>query len=251
MAQRELANSALALKRSNEELQHFAYVAAHDLRSPLQATNAVAQLMAKRFGDKLGPDGNELVAYITDGVNRMARLVDDLLIFAKAGDLSDAPACPVPMAEVVGKSLTNLDAEIQATGARITFDPLPTIVARETQMLQLMQNIVGNALKYRGADPAVVHISGAQKDTQWIFSVRDNGVGIDPKYAQDVFQPFKRLHGPEYQGSGIGLATCKKIVAAYGGRIWVESEAGKGATFFFTIPMEEDQDIQPPQSASA
>ncbi len=241
-----LAASTLALQRSNEDLEHFAHVAAHDLRSPLHSAQVMAQLLARRFGDRLGPEGEDVVTSITDGMNRMSRLVDDLLIFAQAGAQageSDLSAEPTPIPDVLAKVLRNLDAEIEATGARITCDSLPTVTARETQMLQLIQNIIGNAIKYRGEAPPRIHVSCQQIDSEWVFSVHDNGAGIEAQYLEEVFKPFKRLHGPEYEGSGIGLATCRKIVTAYGGRIWVESEVGRGSTFFFTMPVAEKRGV--------
>jgi PAS domain S-box-containing protein len=235
-SERALTDSADALRRANEELQLFAYTASHDLRSPLSSVNAMAQLLSKRFADQLGEQGKEVAGFIAGAAGRLTRLIDDILSFANAGEVNRGPALPVDLNQVLERTLANLADEIKETGALVESDPLPSVLAHETPMLQMFQNLLGNALKYRGDAPPRVLISAGESGTECVISVKDNGIGIAPPYAEEIFKPFKRLHGPEYPGSGIGLASCKKIAAAYGGRIWVTSEAGKGSTFFFSVP---------------
>jgi PAS domain S-box-containing protein len=235
-AEHELAQSALALQRSNDELQQFAFAASHDLRSPLRSVNSMAQLIAKRFGDKLGKEGGEMISYITAGANSMARLVEDLLTLANASHIDRDAAHMVCVQGAFDAARNNLMAEVQATGATITSAPLPFLAVRDTHLILMFQNILSNSLKYCGPLPPKIHVSAEQNGAEWIISVTDNGIGIDPRYTEQIFQPFKRLHGPEYEGSGIGLSTCKKIVTGYGGRIWVESQVGKGSTFLFSLP---------------
>ena len=235
----DLAESAAALKRSNEELQQFAFAASHDLRSPLNSVNSIAQLLARRFGQALGRDGNEMIGYITEGVGRMSRLVEDLLALALASRMAEDVTRPTSMEDAFQAALQGLSAEIQKSGAAITSTTLPLVAAHTTHVVQVMQNILGNALKYRGTETPRIEVSAARDGAEWIVSVKDNGIGFEAKYADQIFQPFKRLHGHEYEGSGIGLSTCKKIVSVYGGRIWAVAEPGKGATFFFTLPAWE------------
>jgi light-regulated signal transduction histidine kinase (bacteriophytochrome) len=235
-SERALTDSADALRRANEELQLFAYTASHDLRSPLNSVNTMAQLLSRRFSDQLGEQGREVIGLIAGAAGRMTRLIDDILSFANAGEVNRGPTHPVALTQVLERTLANLEDEIKETEAVVESDPLPSVLAHETPMLQMFQNLVGNALKYRGDAPPRVLVSAAESGTECVISVKDNGMGIAPEYAEEIFKPFKRLHGPEYPGSGIGLASCKKIAAAYGGRIWVESEPGKGSTFFFSLP---------------
>ncbi len=237
--QKRLTDTVSMLKRSNEELEQFALVASHDLRSPVRSLSTVAQLLSRRFSDGLGPEGTRLVGYLSDGATRMARLVDDLLAFSKA-DIDESPTEPVHMDQIIEEALANLDAEIKQSGARIVCSALPVVRAHRTRMLQIVQNLIGNALKYRGADAPVIEISAVPNGAEWLFSIRDNGMGIDPKFLEEIFKPFKRLHGSEYVGSGIGLATCKKIITTYGGRLWAESEQNCGSTFLFTLPAYDE-----------
>jgi PAS domain S-box-containing protein len=234
---RELAESADALRRANEELQQFAYIASHDLRAPLNSMNTMADLLAQRFPDQLGSPGRELVDFITDSGRRMSRLIDDILAFANASQSNLSAPLPVSLDQALKRALANLESEIQESGARISSDSLPSVLAHETPVLQMFQNLIGNALKYRTDKPPQVLISAVLGGPECTVSVRDNGIGIEPEYIEEIFKPFKRLHGPNYPGSGIGLASCRKIAAAYGGRIWVESEPGKGSTFFFSLPL--------------
>jgi PAS domain S-box-containing protein len=239
-SERQLQDAVTALRYSNEELQAFVSAASHDLRSPLNTIKGMAELLSWKFSDQLGDKGKELVGYINKGVTRMTQLLEDLLSFARASHFDAASAKPLPLNNALTASLSNLSGEIAESAAAITSDPLPVVAVHEAHMVQLLQNLIGNALKYRSQHPRI-HVSAEQRDGEWIIGVTDNGIGIDRAYAEQIFQPFKRLHGEEYPGSGIGLASCRKIVEGYGGRIWVETEPGRGSTFFFTMPLTEAQ----------
>ena len=242
----EKANNALALQandleRSNAELEQFAYVASHDLQEPLRMITGYTQLLAKRYGDKLDQDASEYINYAVEGAKRMQRLIHDLLDYSRVGTRGNEFA-PADCQAIVTETLRTLQPAIQESAATVTYDSLPTVMGDESQLLQLFQNLIGNAIKYRGSKPPVVQVSCKQEGEHWLFSVRDNGIGIDPKYAERIFVIFQRLHGrDQYAGTGIGLAVCKKIVERHGGKIWVESELGKGATFYFTIPMNGER----------
>ncbi len=236
-AEQELAQKVEELSRSNEELGQFAYIASHDLQEPLRMVASYTQLLSRRYTGKLDKDADEFIAYAVDGANRMQRLIQDLLTFSRVGtkinDLRD-----ISSEDALRRALMNLQRAIDDSGAVVTHDPLPTVLADETQLVQLFQNLVGNAIKYQGPGIPRVHISaqksGGEKST---FSVRDNGLGIDPKYFERIFGMFQRLHKrDEFDGTGIGLAICKKVVERHGGSISVESEPGKGSTFHFTVP---------------
>ncbi len=225
------------LKRSNQELEQFAYVASHDLQEPLRAVTSYTQLLSQRYQGKLDAKADKWIAYIVDGATRMQQLINDLLAYSRVGtkgkefQLTDGNA-------VVRQTLANLQVAIAEKGAAVTHDPLPAIMADAGQLVQLLQNLVGNAIKFCGSDVPHVHIYAVQKDADWVFAVRDNGIGISPEYAERIFLIFQRLHSRrEYAGTGIGLAICKRIVERHGGRIWVESQLGEGATFYFTIPI--------------
>lgn len=225
------------LRESNEQLKHFVAAAAHDLRSPLNSVNAIAQLLTARFTDQLGGEGNQLLGYITKGITRMSHFLTDLLEYAHASHFERDVSAPASLDEALRQALENLRAEIEASGAEVTAERLPTVAASETHLVQLMQNLIGNAIKYRSGDAPRVKVSAERNGTAWTVRVSDNGVGIDPQYAEDIFKPFRRLHGEDLPGSGIGLATCQRIVAGYGGCIWVESQPAHGSTFFVTLPM--------------
>jgi PAS domain S-box-containing protein len=225
------------LKRSNDELQQFANVASHDLQEPLRMVASYTQLLAKRYRGRLDADADEFIAYAVDGCNRMQRLIEDLLTYSRAGTNGEA-LHEISSKNALDEALTNLRATIEESGAVVTHDWLPAITADDTQVAQVFQNLIGNAVKYRGAEVPQVHVS-AKKDghNEWIFSVRDNGLGIEPRYFERIFILFQRLHGRnEFKGTGIGLAICKKIVERAGGRIWVESQLKKGSTFYFSVP---------------
>jgi light-regulated signal transduction histidine kinase (bacteriophytochrome) len=225
------------LERSNRELEHFAYVASHDLQEPLRAISSFSQLLGKRYHGRLDSDANEFIDFIVGGATRMQTLIDDLLAFSRIGTRGQ-PFAPVDCDAVIEAAKTNLDAAIAESGAVITHDALPTVPADRTQVMQLFQNLFSNAIKFRRRDePPRIHVSAARQDGAWRFSVCDNGIGIDRVYFDRIFVMFQRLHAREaYPGTGIGLAICKKIVERHSGRIWVESSAGHGSTFLFTIP---------------
>ena len=228
---------SVELKRSNDELQQFAYIAAHDLQEPLRMVASYTQLLAKRYKGRLDSDADEFIAYAVDGAHRMQLLIGDLLAYCRVGT-TGKELRETSSEAALEQALLNLEGAIQESGVVVTHDPLPTVIADGAQLVQLFQNVVGNAIKYRSAELPRVHVSAKKNGgNEWIFSMRDNGLGIDPKYFEKIFVMFQRLHGrEEFSGTGIGLAVCKKIAARHGGRMWVESEPGKGSTFYFALP---------------
>ena len=237
-----LAKTVEELKRSNDDLQQFAYVSSHDLQEPLRMVSSYTQLLAKRYKGRLDSDADEFIAFAVDGCNRMQGLIQDLLAYSRAGTI-EKKLREVPSENALQKALINLRAAIKQSGAVVTHDTLPAITTDETQFTQIFQNLVGNAIKYRRAEDPRVHVSAARNDgNEWTFSVRDNGLGIDPQYFERIFVLFQRLHGrDEFEGTGIGLAVCKRIVERLRGRIWVESQLEKGSTFYFTLPDTEEK----------
>jgi PAS domain S-box-containing protein len=236
-AQDALTQKAAELAFSNKELEQFAYVASHDLQEPLRMVASYTTLLAKRYKGKLDTDADEFIGFAVDGAKRMQGLIQDLLAYSRVGTRGKDLA-PTDCETVLADSLQVLKFAIQDASATVTHDELPTVVADETQLGQLFQNLIGNALKYRNSKAPVIHF-GARRDREsWIFSVHDNGIGIDLQYADRIFVIFQRLHTrEEYPGTGIGLAVCKKIVERHGGRIWLDSELSKGSTFYFSIPV--------------
>jgi PAS domain S-box-containing protein len=241
LIERELQRHAEELERSNAELEQFAYVASHDLQEPLRIVASYTQLLSRRYQDKLDSDANEFIEFIVDAATRMQKLINDLLSYSRVGTRGQGFAAN-DLNKVLESALKNLDLRIQDSDATVTCDDLPTVMVDGRQFLQLFQNLIGNALKFRADAPPTVHVGVTQQDGEYIFSVRDNGIGIDPQYAERIFQVFQRLHGKgEYPGTGIGLAICRKIVERHGGRIWVESRSGAGSTFYFTIPIQREE----------
>ncbi len=227
-----------ALQRSNDELRQFAYVASHDLQEPLRTVASFTQLLVSRYRDLGDAEADEFVSLIVDGVERMSVLIHDLLEYSHTGVQKTLPSEPASAEGALGEVLFSLSASIQESGATITHDPLPEVWLESRSLVQLLQNLIGNAIKYRGQDPLYVHVSAELKGDEWLFSVRDNGIGIAPQYHGRIFGIFKRLHGKEIPGTGIGLAICQRIVEWHGGKIWVDSELGSGAVFHFTLAKE-------------
>jgi signal transduction histidine kinase len=236
-AEKSLQLTLLELERSNSELQQFAYVASHDLQEPLRMISSYVQLLERRYKSKLDDDADEFIAYAVDGAKRMQGLINGLLQLSRLGT-SGSSLGTVDCEVVLEQARANLQASIAECCAQVTHGPLPTVKADSMQLVQLFQNLIGNAIKFRGTGTQSIHVSAEPKNGKWLFSVRDSGIGIDPEHSDRIFGIFQRLHGRgEYPGTGIGLAICKKIVESHGGQIWVDSEPGKGATFFFTLPM--------------
>jgi light-regulated signal transduction histidine kinase (bacteriophytochrome) len=241
-AHEALEVKAKELERSNEELQQFAYVASHDLQEPLRMVSSYTQLLARRYGDKLDGDAHEFMDFIVDGAARMKQLIEDLLAYSRVGTRGRMLA-PTDSGAALAKALANLRGAQEASGAQVSHDAMPEVVADSGQLTQVFQNLIGNAMKFRGEEPPRIQVGAQAREKVWVFSVRDNGIGFDPQYADRIFLVFQRLHNrAEYPGTGIGLAICKKIVDRHGGRIWVDSHPGTGSTFFFTIPEKEGSD---------
>ena len=228
------------LARSNSELQQFAYVASHDLQEPLRMVSSYTQLLQRRYGDRLDGDAREFMAFIVDGATRMKQLIEDLLAYSRVGTRGKELK-RIPAQDALDRALVNLRLAIESSGAQVTRDPLPEVLADDTQLTQLFQNLVGNAIKFKKPEePIRVHVGVSDGGAEWRFSVSDNGIGIEAQYYQRIFMVFQRLHTrDEYPGTGIGLAICKKVVDRHRGRIWVESAPGKGSTFHFTLPKNQ------------
>jgi PAS domain S-box-containing protein len=240
-AQEDLTNQAQELARSNSDLQQFAYVASHDLQEPLRMVISYIQILADRYKGKLDADSEECIEFAVEGALRMRQLITGLLAYSRLSNARQ-PLTQTDLADVLKDVVANLEVAIQESGTVVTVDELPTIMADPLQMSQLFQNLIGNAITFRGEKAPHIQVSAKLQESHWLFSVADNGIGIKPEHYERIFIIFQRLHDRmQYKGTGMGLAICKKIVARRGGRIWVESELGKGSTFFFTIP------IFPPQ----
>jgi len=242
-AEQELERTAAELARSNDELQQFAYVASHDLQEPLRMVSSYCQLLKRRYQGKLDAAADEFIDYAVDGAARMEKLISDLLAYSRISTRGQ-PFKPTPTEAVLERVLANLRLAIQEAGARITHDPLPVVSADDSQLVQLLQNLISNAIKFHSPDTPRVHIAAEPRGASWSFSVRDNGIGIEPRHLQRIFGVFERLHpSTEYSGTGIGLAICRRIVQRHGGRLWVESEPGRGSVFIFTLPMQNDKGL--------
>jgi PAS domain S-box-containing protein len=231
----ELAKANDELANSNAELEQFAYVASHDLQEPLRMITSFTQLLVSRYRGNLDTDADEFIHFIADGAKRMSALINDLLEYSRVGTRG-RQLSPTDCSTVFELACNNLRVAIEEAGATITSDPLPKVMGDEIQLLQLFQNLIGNAVKFRGEQPVKVHVSVERQKGKWLFRISDNGIGIEPQHAERIFIIFQRLHNrSQYAGTGIGLAICKKIVERHGGRIWVESEPGAGATFCFLL----------------
>jgi light-regulated signal transduction histidine kinase (bacteriophytochrome) len=237
--ERKVEERTTELVRSNNELEQFAYIASHDLQEPLRMVTSYVQLISKRYKDKLDNDANEFIDYIVNGTKHMQTLLHDLLEYSRVGT-KGKPFELTDMKASLNIAISNLNKHIEESRAEISCGNLPGVYADETQIVQVFQNLIDNAIKFCGGKPPHIHISSEWKKTEWVISVSDNCMGIDPKHFDRIFIMFKRLHpGDKYPGTGIGLAVCKKIVERHGGRIWVESGPGKGSTFYFTIPVKD------------
>jgi PAS domain S-box-containing protein len=249
-AEDKLHQTLNELARSNAELERFAYVASHDLQEPLRMVASFVQLLAERYQGQLDADADEFIRFAVDGAQRMHQLINDLLAYSRISTRGRSLE-PTDAGAVLDDALWNLNYAIEEASATVTHDPLPTVLADHTQLLQIFQNLIGNAIKFRGEVPPVVHISAQAENAQqgnegnppfphpafFVFSVRDNGIGIAPEYHDRIFGVFQRLHTrTEYPGTGIGLAICRRVIERHGGRIWVESQFGQGTTFYFTLP---------------
>jgi PAS domain S-box-containing protein len=239
-AEAHLLQKMKELNRSNEELGQFAYIASHDLQEPLRMVASYTQLLSKRYKGKLDSNAEEYIAFAVDGASRMQRLIQDLLAFSRIGTKGKDPS-DISSEEALKQALINLRGAIEESGALVTHGPLPTVMADETELIQLFQNLVGNAIKYQNPGVPRVHIAAAKNGSKkWMFSVQDNGLGIDPQYFERIFGMFQRLHKrEEFAGTGVGLAICKKIVERHGGSISVESQPGHGSTFRFAFAESE------------
>jgi PAS domain S-box-containing protein len=238
-AEEDLQKMLAELERSNQELEQFAYVASHDLQEPLRMVASYTELLAKRYQDRLDQDAKQFIAFAVDGAIRMQRLIQDLLKYSRVMTHAQSPA-PTDAQAVFREALTNLKTAISEAGAVVTHDALPMVWADATQLTQVFQNLVGNAIKFHGDEPPRVHVSATLHGDDWVFAVADNGIGIESQYFDRIFLIFQRLHpASRYAGTGIGLALCQRIVHRHGGRLWVESTLGQGATFYFSLRRQE------------
>ncbi len=240
-AQTNLTKLVSELKISNKELEQFAYVASHDLQEPLRMITSFTQLLEKRYKGQLDSDADDYIGFVVDGAHRMKDLIDDLLEFSRLN--TEVREFELVIMEIALEDvLRNLKPAIKEHNARITHDYLPNIMGDHVQIIQLLQNLIGNAIKFKGNNPPDIHISAKDNEDEWLFSISDKGIGIDKNHQKQIFSIFKRLHTrEEYPGTGIGLSISKRIVERHGGQIWIESELGKGSTFYFTIPKRDNE----------
>jgi PAS domain S-box-containing protein len=231
------------LERSNDELQRFAYTVSHDLQEPLRTVRSYAELVSRRYSGKLDQDADEFIHFMVDAAGRMTQLLKDLLAYSQAGRPDRTTPEPTSSANILQWALMNVDRLVKETSAVITYDPLPMVQADQTQLSQVFQNLLGNSIKYRSSEPPKIHISARRLDGEYEFAVSDNGMGVAEEHHDRIFGVFKRLHGKDVPGTGIGLAICRKIIESHGGRIWIESQVGQGATFKFTLPAHDDEAV--------
>ena len=237
LRQYEMRRRQETLTRVNADLEQFAYSASHDLQEPIRNVAIYSDILSMRYGGVLDDSGIEFLGNVKAAAVRMQTLVSDLLSYTQAASITDEDPEPGEAEAALLAALANLTAAINRSGASITYDPLPAVCVREVHLQQIFQNLIGNAIKYRRDEPLRIHVSAERRDGYWLFSVKDNGIGIAQEYREQIFGLFKRLHtNKKYPGTGIGLAICQRIAERYGGRIWVESELGKGSVFFFTVP---------------
>jgi light-regulated signal transduction histidine kinase (bacteriophytochrome) len=245
----ELAEQAEELQRSNRDLEQFAYVASHDLQEPLRKVASFCQLLERRYKGQLDERADQYIAFAVDGAKRMQQLINDLLAFSRVGRLTSGFA-EVALADCLASALRNLAAAIEASEAEVTADDLPVVQGEATLLVQLLQNLIGNAVKFRGPEAPRVHIGAHRDGDTWEFSCADNGIGIEPQYAERIFVIFQRLHPKdEYEGTGIGLAMCTKIVEYHGGHIWLDTTVERGTTFRWTIPVAEPPEQDEPEAS--
>jgi PAS domain S-box-containing protein len=237
--QKALQEANAALERANSDLEQFAYSASHDLQEPLRMVSIYSELLKQEFGEKLGERGAEFVGHTLQGALRMESLLKNLRIYTKMSVSDDEPHRDTDSGEILKQTLLTLEVAIRDSGASITYTELPCVRMHEVQLEQIFQNLIGNAIRYRGEQSPQIHIAANREGKNWVFSVQDNGIGIEPQFTEQIFGMFKRLHSAtQYPGTGMGLAICKRIIERAGGTLWVESELGKGSTFYFTIPAE-------------
>ena len=225
------------LTSANEELQHSTYALAHDLQAPLRAIATFTHVLKDRIQGNLDEESARMFDLVVSSVGRMERLIQDMLELARINERTEVQVLQVETLAAVQLALRDLEPAIDATGAKIYIDSLPTVYGDPEQILRLFENLIGNAIKYRGNNTPEIRISASSREGAWVFSIQDNGIGIDSRYHRRIFDLFQRLHGTsEYEGSGVGLAACKKIVQRHNGQIWVDSQPGRGSTFYFSIP---------------
>ncbi|MDM8549050.1 response regulator [Desulfobacterales bacterium HSG2] len=240
MALKTLHERTEELERSNMDLEQFAYAISHDLTEPLRMVSSYVKLLERRYKGKLDSDADDFIAFAVDGAVRMHTLLKEMLAFSRVGTRGK-PFGPVEAEHILEQTLTDLSVSIRESGAVVTHDALPRVIADASQLARVFQNLIANAVKFRGEEPPRIHITAEKNDGEWVFSFKDNGIGIAPKYSDRIFVIFQRLHTrEEYPGTGMGLAMCKKIVERHAGRLWVESREGAGSTFYFTIPIKEE-----------
>jgi signal transduction histidine kinase len=246
--ERRVEARTVDLQRSNEDLQQFAYAASHDLKEPMRMISSYSSLLQRRYSDKLDHDAKVYIGFLIDGVRRMNLLVTDLLEFSRAGEVASDALVEVDTEAVLNNVISDLKVAIDEAGASVTWEHLPPVVYDPMRLRQILQNLIANAIKYRGDRTPSIEIRCEHDKLETRFCVKDNGIGIDSEYFNDIFGIFKRLHGNKYEGTGIGLAMVKKIVERHGGRIWVESEVSAGSCFYFTIPLRATSELQTSKS---